>query len=136
MTITYLKQKLFQDEINIPKLNQKVLTKENIGTDYSYKHEVVWINAIGFLILHLISLYGVIYLFIGEYKFVTFVWGKYKNKHGFELIITYRYGQERTNVAQVVINIKNDDCDAYICLDALVYFDKIAVSLKDNMTRC
>lgn len=30
-----------------------------IGTDYNFKHKVVWFNAIGFLILHLAAVYGV-----------------------------------------------------------------------------
>lgn len=30
-----------------------------IGTDYNFKHKVVWFNAIGFLVLHLAALYGI-----------------------------------------------------------------------------
>ncbi|CAH0399119.1 unnamed protein product [Chilo suppressalis] len=45
-----------------------------IGTDPSYKHEVVWRNAIGFLILHLLALWGTIIMFTGGVHLKTFIW--------------------------------------------------------------
>lgn len=47
-----------------------------IGTDYSYKHTIVWKNAIGFLILHLFALWGVILMFTGGVTFKTILWSK------------------------------------------------------------
>lgn len=34
-----------------------------IGTDYNFKHKVVWFNALGFLALHLAAVYGVFLCF-------------------------------------------------------------------------
>ncbi|XP_026330488.1 (11Z)-hexadec-11-enoyl-CoA conjugase-like, partial [Hyposmocoma kahamanoa] len=45
-----------------------------IGTDYSYKHEIVWINAIGFLILHILGLWGLAIALTGGITFKTFIW--------------------------------------------------------------
>lgn len=39
-----------------------------------YEREIVWFNAIGFLILHLLTLYG-IYLGMFHAYFITDVWG-------------------------------------------------------------
>lgn len=50
--------------------------KDSIGTDHSYKHEVVWRNAIGFLILHILAVYGFLRACIGSCKLYTVVWGK------------------------------------------------------------
>lgn len=47
-----------------------------IGTDYSYKHEIVWKNAIGFLILHLLAVWGYYILLTGGIQFKTFIWSK------------------------------------------------------------
>ncbi|XP_035441200.2 acyl-CoA Delta-9 desaturase-like [Spodoptera frugiperda] len=45
-----------------------------IGTDYSYKHTIVWKNAIGFLIMHILALWGVGLLFAGYMKWQSLVW--------------------------------------------------------------
>ncbi|KAJ8718946.1 hypothetical protein PYW07_016502 [Mythimna separata] len=45
-----------------------------IGTDYSYKHKIVWKNAIGFLIMHLLALWGLILIFTGYVKWQTILW--------------------------------------------------------------
>lgn len=42
-----------------------------IGTDYSFKREIVWFNAIGFLVLHLCGVYGTILMFAGYAKVWT-----------------------------------------------------------------
>lgn len=49
------------------------LPKE-IGTDYSFKREVVWFNAIGFLMLHLCGLIG-LYM-CGVCHTFTIIWSK------------------------------------------------------------
>ncbi|XP_045767207.1 acyl-CoA Delta-9 desaturase-like isoform X1 [Maniola jurtina] len=53
--------------------NEIILTKR-IGTDYSYKHQIVWKNAIGFLFLHLMALWGLGIIFTGGITFKTFLW--------------------------------------------------------------
>lgn len=71
-------------QTNIPYVDSKLdsIIKNNytparvIGTDYSYKHEIVWKNAIGFLILHLLALWGLFVLITGGVGFKTFLWGK------------------------------------------------------------
>ncbi|XP_063827537.1 acyl-CoA Delta-9 desaturase-like [Ostrinia nubilalis] len=50
------------------------LTVQYIGTDFKYKHEIVWKNAIGFLILHLLALWGLFIVFTGGVQFRTFLW--------------------------------------------------------------
>lgn len=52
------------------------LTKR-IGTDYSYRHQIVWKNAIGFLFLHLMALWGAIIFLTGGIMFNTFLWCKF-----------------------------------------------------------
>lgn len=48
-----------------------------IGTDYSYKREIVWFNAIGFLVLHLCGVYGTFLMFAGYAKFWTTIYCEY-----------------------------------------------------------
>lgn len=50
---------------------------KNIGTDYSYKHQVVWKNAIGFFILHLLGIWGHLIVFTGGIYWQTFMWSKF-----------------------------------------------------------
>lgn len=49
---------------------------KSIGTDYSYQHKIVWKNAIGFLILHILALWGLGILITGGVSFKTFIWSK------------------------------------------------------------
>lgn len=68
--------------INSVKYGQEIPDKTNewttkyIGTDYSYKHEIVWKNAIGFLIMHICCLWGFALLITGQIKLLTVIWGK------------------------------------------------------------
>lgn len=55
------------ESISIPKV---------IGTDYSYKHKIVWKNAIGFLIMHLLAAWGVGLILTGYVKWQTILWSK------------------------------------------------------------
>ncbi|XP_026757907.2 acyl-CoA Delta-9 desaturase-like [Galleria mellonella] len=56
------------------------IAKENevdpkyLSTDYSYKHEIVWKNAIGFLILHLFAVWGAVLMFTGGVTWKTTLW--------------------------------------------------------------
>ncbi|XP_075975772.1 acyl-CoA Delta-9 desaturase-like [Anticarsia gemmatalis] len=56
------------------KKKKETLVTKYIGTDYSYKHEVVWQNAIGFLILHILALWGFYVLVTGGVSLKSFVW--------------------------------------------------------------
>lgn len=47
-----------------------------IGTDFSYKREVVWPNAIGFLLLHLCALFGVALVAFGYANYKTVIYSK------------------------------------------------------------
>lgn len=51
------------------------LAKE-IGTDYNFKREIVWFNAIGFLVLHCCGLYGVYLMVSGHAKIWTSIYCK------------------------------------------------------------
>lgn len=47
-----------------------------IGTDYAYKHKVVWKNAIGFLILHMLALWGLVIMLTGQLNLYTYLWSE------------------------------------------------------------
>lgn len=49
------------------------LPKE-IGTDWEFKRKIVWFNAIGFLFLHIMALYGFFLLFSSH--ILTLLWSK------------------------------------------------------------
>ncbi|XP_049870764.1 acyl-CoA Delta-9 desaturase-like isoform X1 [Pectinophora gossypiella] len=48
--------------------------KKKIGTDYTYKHKVVWPNVIGFIILHVLFVWAIFLLITGRVKLMTFLW--------------------------------------------------------------
>ncbi|CAG9579878.1 unnamed protein product [Danaus chrysippus] len=50
-------------------------TLKKFGTDYSYKHQIVWKNAIGFFILHILGIWGHFIVFTGGIYWQTFIWG-------------------------------------------------------------
>lgn len=62
----------FKDE-----LQKRPLLPSQIGTDYNYKHKIVWFNAIGFLYLHLVAVYGVYLCLTGRAHILTTIWSKY-----------------------------------------------------------
>lgn len=51
---------------------------KEIGTDYNFKREIVWFNAIGFLVLHCCGVYGVFLMFGGYAKIWTTIYCKMK----------------------------------------------------------
>lgn len=61
-----------------------------IGTDYNFKHEIVWFNAIGFLLLHLAGIYG-FYLCFHASGYTT-LYGKLIIK--FSLTITLPFSKD------------------------------------------
>ncbi|CAG9138792.1 unnamed protein product [Plutella xylostella] len=63
----------FENNQKVREINGFVSSK-TIGTDYSYKHEIVWKNAIGFLILHILCLWGVLIAVTGNVQFITLLW--------------------------------------------------------------
>lgn len=54
--------------------DEKALLPQDIGTDYTFKRKIVWFNAIGFLVLHLLALYGCFRL--PQCHILTPLWGK------------------------------------------------------------
>ncbi|KAJ8718942.1 hypothetical protein PYW07_016498 [Mythimna separata] len=74
------------------------LTAKTIGTDYSYKHQVFWPNAIGFLILHLLGLWGLKVLLTGGVGIKTILWTFFITYIAAEGITTgaHRYFTHRT----------------------------------------
>lgn len=47
-----------------------------IATDFSYKHQIVWKNVIGFVLLHVFALWGLVLIFTGTALWKTSIWGK------------------------------------------------------------
>lgn len=66
-TLIVSKEKPQRD--NFPKLPQE------IGTDYTFKREIVWKNVLGFIILHLAACYG-LYLAVFKAHALTLFYGK------------------------------------------------------------
>ncbi|XP_064072606.1 acyl-CoA Delta-9 desaturase-like [Vanessa tameamea] len=54
--------------------NKNIIMTKKIGTDYSYKHKIVWKNAIGFMFLHTLALWGLWLFATGSIKFTTYLW--------------------------------------------------------------
>lgn len=57
-------------------VDTKGLLPSEIGTDYNFKRKIVWFNAIGFLILHIMAFTG-LYLTFTSCKLLTVGWSKY-----------------------------------------------------------
>lgn len=47
-----------------------------IGTDFNYKRQVVWPNAIGFMALHICALIGVLLVMLGYSNYKTVIYSK------------------------------------------------------------
>lgn len=54
-----------------------IITAAQIGTDFSFKREIVWKNAIGFLALHICAVIGVVIGLMGYPKLYTHIYSKY-----------------------------------------------------------
>lgn len=76
------KSDIYQSEIqtnmkdNINKTDYNIITKR-IGTDYLYKHEVVWKNVIGFFILHAMAVWGFLILISEGISYKSALWSKF-----------------------------------------------------------
>lgn len=66
-------EKAFDQIKNTDLVERKQL--QAIGTDFSFERKIVWKNAVGFLILHLMALYGLYLCFF--VKSATVIWRKY-----------------------------------------------------------
>ncbi|CAK1543945.1 unnamed protein product [Leptosia nina] len=68
-------EKDFKDEEMRSKINNsQVVNSKHVGTDYSYKHEIVWRNVIVFGIVHILGAWG-IYLFLtASINWKTCIW--------------------------------------------------------------
>lgn len=59
-----------------------------IGTDFNFKRQVVWPNAIGFIVLHLCALVGVLLVMFGFVRFYTVLYSKYSlNPSSYQIYI-------------------------------------------------
>ncbi|XP_047504459.1 stearoyl-CoA desaturase 4-like [Pieris napi] len=54
--------------------NKELITSKDIGTDFSYKHEIVWKNVVVFAILHCLGIWGIKILVTGGVSWKTFAW--------------------------------------------------------------
>nr|XP_049692882.1 acyl-CoA Delta-9 desaturase-like [Helicoverpa armigera] len=90
----------YKTETFLSKDNEKqgIIFAKNIGTDYSYKHTVVWKNVIGFVILHVLALWGLLILVTGGIGINTFIWAVFVTYIVAEGITTgaHRYFTHRT----------------------------------------
>lgn len=61
------------DATTIPTYSTSGKLPHEIGTDYTFKRKLVWFNITGFMILHLIALYGFfLSLFVADFKTLIF----------------------------------------------------------------
>lgn len=51
--------------------------KIDVGTDFSYKHEIVWRNVAVFIILHLIGFYSLIHILAGKISLSLMLFSKF-----------------------------------------------------------
>lgn len=80
--VQYVAQTLPHDEAldKLKEIGAKTpILPSEIGTDFNFKREIVWTNAIGFLILHTCALAGVLLVMIGQTKLYTVIYSKYIN---------------------------------------------------------
>ncbi|KOB66242.1 Acyl-CoA desaturase BmorQPVE3, partial [Operophtera brumata] len=56
------------------KFSEMFLNKESLGTDLNYKHEIIWKHVLGFLIMHILAVYGSVLFFTGTYSTSTVLW--------------------------------------------------------------
>lgn len=64
----------FIDQINIKEEAMHDNAHQDIGTDMNFKREIVWSNAIGFLVLHILGMIGLGMMGLGYAKFGTLVY--------------------------------------------------------------
>lgn len=57
-------------------MKDSYIPARTIGTDYTYHHKIVWKNAIGFLILHLLAFWGFCKFITGCVSLKTTIWSK------------------------------------------------------------
>lgn len=57
-----------------PKIALNPVLPQDIGTDFTFKRQIVWGNAMGFLFMHLCALYG--FYRIGHANLYTAYWGE------------------------------------------------------------
>lgn len=72
-------EKLAHDEAlnKLKEIGSKTpILPSEIGTDFSYKRQVVWPNAIGFLVLHICALVGALLPLFGLVNARTLIYGK------------------------------------------------------------
>lgn len=64
----------FIDQIDIKDEAMHDNAHQDIGTDMNFKREIVWFNAIGFLVLHILGFIGLGMMAFGYAKFATMVY--------------------------------------------------------------
>ena len=66
---------------NLKEIGSKTpILPSEIGTDFSYKRQVVWSNALGFFVLHLLAAIGVGLIINGKSDYRTFIYSEYPNE--------------------------------------------------------
>ena len=67
-----------EDKIIPHNHNHNHMLPGNVGTDHTFKRKIVWFNAVGFLLLHMVGVAGVFTMILGYTKFATTIYCKYK----------------------------------------------------------
>uniref|UniRef100_A0A1B0CZP1 Fatty acid desaturase domain-containing protein n=1 Tax=Phlebotomus papatasi TaxID=29031 RepID=A0A1B0CZP1_PHLPP len=58
-----------QDEVSKPSANASSV--QDLGTDFTFKHEIVWENALAFLVFHIVGFIGLIEVFTFRVSIIT-----------------------------------------------------------------
>lgn len=67
---------ILSKKLSVTENLDSIINVKPVGTDYSYKREIVWKNVIGFLILHLLGLWGLAIALTGGISLKTLIWCK------------------------------------------------------------
>lgn len=66
---------ILEKELLEAKKNGVIDNGQSEKSKYVYRRQIVWFNAIGFLVLHLTAVYG-LYLFLASSMIFTMIWSK------------------------------------------------------------
>lgn len=76
-----------------------------IGTDFNYKRQIVWPNAIGFIALHICALVGILMTMLGYSNYKTVIYSKWKPAKCF-----------RKRIMKIIFRIFFLNCSAFVLM--------------------
>lgn len=62
----------------------------DVGTDFNYKHKIVWLNVAVFIILHLIGFYSLVHIVTGKISLLLGLFSKFYYNNTSHTMISFR----------------------------------------------